>query len=91
MEENRFNETEMDEIEVYEMEPEEGSKKSGVGGLVLGVGALALGAVAAFVYKNRNKIEERRIAKLEKKGYVVTKLDPVDAEFEDVDPEEYSE
>ncbi len=54
---------------------------NGVGGVVplVGIALLAVGgAVGALIYKNRAKIEERRIEKLRKKGYVITKVDVID-------------
>lgn len=48
------------------------------------IGAVCAG-VAAILYKNRGKIEEWRIKRLEKKGYIVYKPDEVDDEdFEEV-------
>ena len=36
------------------------------------------GAIGTFVYKNRAKLEERRINKLRKKGYIITKAEVTD-------------
>ena len=62
---------------------------SGVLGKVLLGAAVGVGGVAALVYKNRNKILDWRIKRLEKKGYKVEKIEtPVeDAEAEHVDAE----
>ena len=103
MEENKVMETpevieeniELTEPEIYEMEPEEESG-IGLGKLVLGT-ALVAGGIGALCYKFRGKIEERRVEKLKKKGYVV--IEPVDEDIvidaEDVDdieePEKESE
>lgn len=65
------------ELEIYEMEPEEESGV-GLGKLVLGT-ALVAGAIGAICYKFRGKIEERRVEKLKKKGYVV--IEPVDEDI----------
>lgn len=71
------------EMEVYDMEPEDSG--SGILGKVLiGAGVLAAGAVA-LAYKNRDKLEERRIKKLEKKGYIITKAEVVEDEDYDFD------
>ena len=79
------------ELEVYEMEPEEESGV-GLGKFVLGA-ALVAGGIGALCYKFRGKIEERRVEKLKKKGYVV--IEPVDEDIvidaEDVDDIEESE
>ena len=79
------------EPEVYEMEPEEESG-IGLGKLVLGT-ALVAGGIGALCYKFRGKIEERRVEKLKKKGYVV--IEPVNEDIvidaEDVDDIEESE
>ena len=99
MEENKVMETpevieeniELMEPEIYEMEPEEESG-IGLGKFVLGA-ALVAGGVGALCYKFRGKIEERRVEKLKKKGYVV--IEPVDEDIvidaEDVDDIEESE
>lgn len=74
-EELTMQETEItDEVEIYETE------KSGGGFLkVLGVGtAVVAGVVAALCYKNRDKIEAKRIEKLRKKGYVIYKAEEVE-------------
>lgn len=79
-------EIETTELEVYD-EPE---TSSGNGlKLALGLGALAAAGVAAWCCKNKAKIEERKIEKLRKKGYVIYKAeddieeDVVDEEFEE--------
>lgn len=77
------------EIEEVVMDNEEYPETSSNG--ILGVLALATvavgGAVGGLIYKNRNKLEERKIKKLEKKGYIITRPDPV----EDVEPEDGSD
>lgn len=50
-------------------------KKVAVG---LGVGAVAV--VTAWAIKNKDKLDEWRIRKLEKKGYTVIKPEPVEVE-----------
>ena len=83
------------EPEVYEMEPEEESG-IGLGKIAIGT-ALVVGGIGLLCYKFRGKIEERRVEKLKKKGYVV--IEPVDEDIvidaEDVDdieePEKESE
>jgi hypothetical protein len=62
-------------IETEEMGIQETPESSG-SGIVgkLAVGAVIVGAgVAAFLYKTRAKREERKIEKLRKKGYVITR------------------
>lgn len=44
------------------------------GKVLLGLAAVGVGA-AVLYHKNKDKIDERRIRKLEKKGYQVTKLE----------------
>lgn len=85
-----------EDVTVYEMEPE----TSG-GGLVkilavVGLGVAAAGA--ALWHKNKDKIEEKNIEKLRKKGYLVYKADEVEVRevedadgFEDVDETEEEE
>ena len=78
---NTYEEPEnTEEIEVYE-EPETQSH-SILGKVVAGALVVAVGA-GALIYKNRAKLEQRRIEKLRKKGYVVYKTEVMD------DPEEF--
>lgn len=72
MEETKFENGIVEENEVYDEVPEE-SSNGVLGKIILGVSAMAAVGVGALVYKNRDKIEKRRIAKLEKKGYIITK------------------
>ena len=79
------------EAEVYDLEPEEESGNGILGKILIGAGVLAAGGLAALVYKNRDKLEERRIKKLEKKGYTVIRPEQfVEEDFDD-DFEEVSD
>lgn len=79
--ENEIRNDELLEVEETMYEPEEDCEESnGIGGKILvGVGVVATGVVTTLVIKNRDKIkeklEERKIAKLQKKGYVVYKIE----------------
>lgn len=68
---------------------EETDNSSGQVLAILGIGALAIGAgVAAFIYTQRDKIEQKRIEKLRNKGYVIykpEKLDDCNSEEDDVE------
>lgn len=73
----------MEEIETYEttdmvpVEYNEESESTGngiVGKIAIGVVAAAAGAGAFVWYKTKAKREERAIRKLEKKGYVISKV-----------------
>ena len=69
------------EVEVYE-EPETSSR--GIGRIILGAGALVIAGTAVLVHKNRRKLEERKIKKLEKKGYVIIRPEnPEEEELEE--------
>ena len=82
MENINMNE-ELNEATVIEMACEEVAKSSGkgLGKVVVGLGVAVgtvLGAVA--IYKNKDKLTEKKIKKLEKKGYIVIKKDNADVE-----------
>ena len=81
MEENMEMETVKDEdSEVVDYDNPCNSEKRGVlplVGVALLVGA---GAIGTFIYKNRAKLEERRINKLRKKGYIITKAEVIDCD-----------
>ena len=89
MEENMEMETVKDEdSEVIDYDNPCNSEKRGVlplVGVALLVGA---GAIGTFIYKNRAKLEERRINKLRKKGYIITKAEVNDYDYDDSDSEE---
>ena len=74
MEETKFENGIVEENnEVTETE-----ENSGVGvaiAAVVGVGLAVAAGVTFLYYKSRDKIEAKTIAKLEKKGYMVTKLE----------------
>lgn len=53
----------------------ENSGKGIAGKLAVGAVLVGAGAIAAIVYKNRAKFENRKIEKLRKKGYVIYKED----------------
>ena len=80
MEEMKNNEVieTTDDLEVIDLYPEEDGDDSGshgLGKLVIGVGLLAVGGLAAVAVKNKDKIKEKRLAKMKKKlqdaGYEV--------------------
>lgn len=58
-----------------------------VGKIVVGAIIVAVGAAAAFVYKNRAKFEEQQIRRLEKKGYLISR--PEDRVSEETESEDY--
>lgn len=63
------------EVEINEEPIETGNGI--VGKIAVGVVAAVVGAGAFAWYKTKAKREERTIRKLEKKGYVITKEEPV--------------
>lgn len=84
MEEVKINENEIvEEEDVCEAQEDSGSGI--LGKIVIGLGVAAAAGICALVYKNRDKIEARRIARLEKKGYVITKPEADDEDLESED------
>lgn len=83
-------EIETTEIEATEMEVYDEPERSGIGAgkIVLGLGLVLAGGAAAWAHKNKAKLEERKIEKLRKKGYVIYK--PEDEAVEE-DTECYKE
>ena len=88
-------ETKKEELEVvepaevldYEDDYEESENRLG---LKIGLGlAIAGGILGGLAYKNRKKIEKRRVEKLRKKGYTI--IEPVEAEFVDEEEEEFDD
>lgn len=70
-----------DGVTVIDLEPCDSAKKGGLIPLV-GIALLAVtGTIGTILYKNKDKIEERKIAKsiemLEKKGYTITKTENI--------------
>ena len=80
MEEIENNEVAMTE---YYEEPEN-TGNGIVGKIAIGAVAAVVGAGAFIYYKTKDKREERTIRKLEKKGYVISKV--VDQEVEESEP-----
>lgn len=79
-----FDENTIEEVaeETVEIIEESGS---GILGLAL-VAAAAVGSgVAAWWYSKSGKLDERRAKKLEKKGYTVTRPEPVEEDVETVE------
>ena len=76
----------VDTIDVDMDESCEGN--DGAGKVVLGIGLGLLAVAGAVVVKNKDKIKakltERRIAKLEKQGYIVVSQEEVDAAEEEI-------
>lgn len=70
---------------VEEVVDTEQIKSSGLTGLAIALGIAVVGSAGAIIYKNRDKIEKKRIEKLVKKGYLI--YEPGDNEAED-EPEE---
>lgn len=80
------------EVEMNEELEEEFEESNGIFGKVaVGIGVVAIGVATTLVVKNRDKIkaklEERKIRKLEDKGYVIYKPEEV-VESEEVESEE---
>lgn len=75
MEEIKVNENVLNEVEEVAFDQNESG--SNIGKIVFGLGVLAVAGIGTLVYKNREKIDQMRIAKLEKKGYVISKAEEV--------------
>ena len=63
------------EVEVYDYDESEVEGRRSIKGVVIGVGSVAITGATALAIKNRDKIkeklEERKIKKLEAKGYEI--------------------
>lgn len=77
--------TEVTDLEMCEDYETSGS---GLGKIVGGIALIAGAAVAGLAYKNKAKLEERKIEKLRKKGYVIYKEEDIVDEDSDVEDEE---
>lgn len=78
---NEVTEEVMTNVEVPEIQ-----EGKGIGTIVIGLGLAAAAGVGAWLYKNRNKLEERKIKRLEKKGYIVVKSEDLNKNVEEVEP-----
>ena len=95
-ENNEVIEETMNDVEVIDLYPEEDGDDSGshgLGKLVIGVGLLAVGGLAAVAVKNKDKIKEKRLEraknKLIKAGYAIEgPAEVVEADEEDFLEEE---
>jgi hypothetical protein len=76
-------ENEMEEFEDCEIQETTENSGNGILGKVLLGTVLAGGAVAAILYKNRKKLEAKKIERLRKKGYVIYKPEEDMEEIED--------
>ena len=85
------NVNDIEEIEEVEAAPE-GSGVIEVAAIVVGA-VVAVGAgIGALIYKNREKIDEWRINKLRKKGYMISKIEDYKCvDIEDSDEVEEAE
>lgn len=54
-----------------------------IGKIMIGVGITALAAVGAWAYKNRDRLEQKRVEKLRKKGYII--LEPKEGQSENIE------
>ena len=88
MDENMTVFEENENLEVAENENCEDSGKGILGKILVGAVIAAGAGVGAALYKNRDKLEQRRIAKLEKKGYRVFKAAEIVEEEVEADNDE---
>lgn len=70
-----------EELELIPLEVVQKPEPSKIG---IGIGLLAVGGVAAILYKNRSRFEERKVEKLRKKGYIVYDPDYVEETSDEV-------
>lgn len=86
MEDVMVNENVVEEVmENCEVNPST-SGHGAIGLIIAGVGLAVVSGIGFLVYKNRHRIEERKVASLKKKGYVVYKSDDtteINVDFED--------
>ena len=71
MNENEIMDVETEEVMDTVVDSTENRENGSVGIFVAGAVFAGIGAIAAIAWKNRDKLEERRIEKLRKKGYIV--------------------
>lgn len=89
---NMVNEMENVVKVIEECDPMENSGGNVLVKFVVGLGLTVIGVGGAIIYKNRDKLEARQIKKLEKKGYIVRKAEPVEStENDESEPVEETE
>ena len=76
-----------EEIEVVDYIPEKESNGSNLGAIVAGIGICAVMGISALAYKNRAKLEEKRVERMRKKGYICYKPEVVNNEACDTEDE----
>lgn len=81
MNEEIMNREGNEEIEVYN-EPDEPETSGGIlGKALIAIAGIGVGAIV-LARANKDKLEQRRIRKLEKAGYRVTKIENAPADFQ---------
>ena len=87
MNENEIMDVETEEVMDTVTDSKENKDNGSIGIFVAGAVIAGIGAIATIAWKNRDKLEERRIEKLRKKGYIVYRPQVEAAEDEIVDDE----
>lgn len=85
---NTEMENEVNEVSESNYDTDSADGGSTAGGIIIGLGIAAVGGLVAFAISRRDKILQKRIENLEKKGYKVEKLEEPSKTEEEVDEDD---
>lgn len=82
---NTEMENEVNEVSESNYDTDSAEGGSTAGGIIIGLGIAAVGGLVAFAISKKDKILQKRIEHLEKKGYKVEKLPEPEEEVDEDD------